>query len=90
LEAENFEITAVVFGKEPERDLRVSLRNVGDVALKIVEARLNGVSLVQNVTLEPSMRELIKLSEEWSPGKEYNIEIITENGKNVSFKTEAS
>ena len=89
LEAENIEITAVGFGEKPERDISVFLRNGGDVAVKIVEARLNDRSLVQNVTLKPGMRESIELSKVWSPGKEYKIEIITENGKKVSFEAEA-
>lgn len=76
------------FGEKPERDISVNVRNVGDVTVKIVEARLNDRSLVQNVTLEPGVRESIELSKEWSPGKEYKIEIITENGKKVSFEAE--
>lgn len=89
LEAENLEIVAVGFGEKPERNVGVSVKNVGDVAVKIVEARLNDLSLVQNVTLQPRGRAYIELSKEWASEKEYKIELITENGKKVSFKTKA-
>ena len=90
IEAENLEITAVAFGIKPERTLDVSVENVGDVTVKIVEARINDLSSIQNVTIKPHERAYIKLSREWTSGIKYKIELITENGKKVSFETVAA
>ena len=89
LEAENLRIAAVSFGETPERTIDVSVENVGDVAVKIVEARLNELYLIQNVTIEPHKSASINLSQEWSSGKNYKIELISKIGKKVSFETEA-
>jgi len=89
LEAENLRIAAVGFGETPERTIDVSVENTGDVAVKIVEARFNELILIQNVIIEPRKSVSINLSKEWSPEKNYKIELITKNGKKISFEAEA-
>lgn len=85
VEAEKLEITSVGFDIEPERTVDVSVQNVGDVIVRIVEARLDYLPLAQNVTLKPREHAIIELSKEWSSGKKYKIELVTQNGKKVSF-----
>ncbi|WP_406661851.1 hypothetical protein V7O66_04865 [Methanolobus sp. ZRKC3] len=66
----------------PDKKITLSIRNGGDVGIRVDRIYLNGEDFDKDVQIEPqrSKKETITLNEIWTQGKGYNIKVATTTG----------
>ena len=66
----------------PDKKITLSIRNGGDVGIRVDKIYLNGEDFDMDIQIEPqkSKKETITPSEIWKHGKEYDIKVATTTG----------